>query len=78
MKCSNFELEKGRTGECNFNSGRWCGYEQDPDDDFDWKLTHADNYAVILLNEHEKLQYARLQSPFIHAKVPHIFNPKKS
>ena len=87
IKTNTLNLYKLRPGECNFDSGRWCGYEQvlyhiftelrdyieleDPDDDFEWTLN--DEYALIVLNEHEKLQYARLQSPFIHPKVIFLF-----
>ena len=57
-----------RPGECAFSRGNWCDYEQDPDDDLDWSIS-SDGYALILLNQHQKLQYGRLLSPFIRSKV---------
>ena len=50
--------------------GNCCDYEQDPDDDLDWSIS-SDGYAIILLNQHQKLQYGRLLSfyPFIRSKV---------
>ena len=57
-----------RPGECAFSRGNWCDYEQDPDDDLDWSIS-SDGYAIILLNQHQKLQYGRLLSPFIRSKV---------
>ena len=58
---------KAKNGECDFD--RWCGYDQDAEDDFDWLI--QDGRAAVPIGQHDRYQYGRLHSPFIHSKVNH-------
>ena len=60
--------EQAKNGECDFD--RWCGYDQDAEDDFDWLI--QESRAAVPIGQYDRYQYGRLHSPFIHSKVNFI------